>query len=191
MPGLVSTDQAVEHSRYESITRSYRARRRRVSCCGASMLFCAASGGGSTRKRLARLNRDDYVQPNGEDGTEKRSERKGKRAIKTTLAGCNLLDDSIGLCAAFHGTVDDLLFGELAHGGSVCTPSAEGKGPMANSISRTIISYQRQKTRNEKKNEIHIRQNRLQPPSRRAPSLDGHAYAFCCFSLMRQDSADP
>lgn len=41
IPGPVATDQAVEHSRYESITRSYRARRRRVSCCGASMLLCA------------------------------------------------------------------------------------------------------------------------------------------------------
>lgn len=67
-----------------------------------------------------------------------------------TLAGCNLLDDSIGLCAAFHGTVDDLLFGGLAHGGSVCTPSAEGKGPIASSISRTIISHQRQKTKKMK-----------------------------------------
>lgn len=37
IPGLVSTDQAIEHSRYESITRSYRAKRRRVSCCGVSM----------------------------------------------------------------------------------------------------------------------------------------------------------
>lgn len=106
-------------------------------------------------KRLARLSRDNHVQPDGEDGTgekkKKRSERSGKRAIKTTLAGCNLLDDSIGLCAAFHGTVDDLLLGELAHGGSVCTPSTEGKGPIASRMSRMIISYQRQKTRNKKK----------------------------------------
>lgn len=140
---------------------------RRVSCCGASMLLCAASGGGTRRKRLARLSRDNHVQPDGEDGTEEKEARgkgKGKRAIKTTLAGCNLLDDSIGLCAAFHGTVDDVLFGELAHGGSVCTPSTEGKGPIASRISRTIISYQRQKTRREEEGEMDIRQKRLQPP---------------------------
>lgn len=68
-----------------------------------------------------------------------------------TLAGCNLLDDSNGLCAAFHGTVDDLLFGELAHGGSPCTPSAEGKGSIASTMSRTVISHQRQRGRRRRR----------------------------------------
>lgn len=127
------------------------------------MLLYAASGG-STRKRLARLSRDNHVQPNGE------GEGKGKReqGNKTTLAGCNLLNDSIGLCAAFHGTVDDLLIGELAHGRSVRTPSAEGKGPIASSISRTIMSLSAAKDDDDEEEEDdelqQIRQNRLHHP---------------------------
>lgn len=72
-----------------------------------------------------------------------------------TLAQCNLLDDSNGLCAASHGTVDDLLFGELAHGGSPCTPSAEGKGSIASGMSRTVISHQRQKEEEEEEENTH------------------------------------
>lgn len=108
-----------------------------------------------------------------------------------TLAGCNLLDDSNGLCAAFHGTVDDLLFGELAHGGSPCTPSAEGKGSIASSMSRTIISHQRQKRRRRRK--YTLGRMGCSPADGRllGVSVEGHAYAFRCFSLMRHDSADP
>jgi hypothetical protein len=98
-----------------------------------------------------------------------------------TLAGCNLLNDRNGFRAAFHGTADDL-FGGLAHGGSICTPSAKSKGSIT-SMSRTI-SHRRQR---EKKN---IRQNRLQH-SRRAFHGKGHAYSLRSFSFMRHDSADP
>lgn len=46
------------------------------------MLLCAASGGGTRRKRLARLSRDNHVQPNGEDGTEKKKREKREKGNK-------------------------------------------------------------------------------------------------------------
>ncbi|KAK4062024.1 uncharacterized protein Triagg1_10081 [Trichoderma aggressivum f. europaeum] len=112
IPASVATDQAVEHSRDEAVTRSHRANGKDVSAAAVPRKLRATS----TRKKLVQGLRVRCRRA-------KWGGRHGAPEQRETSRWGNLLNDRNGLVTAFDGTVDDLLR-RLAHGGSLRTPSA-------------------------------------------------------------------